>query len=90
MAIITKKILPEWFDAIESGKKKYELRLADFDIQDGDTLRLEEWIGEGVDRTFTGRFLEKKINYVRKVDLAGWVKNQPELNDKGFYVLQFD
>ncbi len=27
MPTITKKILPEWFDAIESGKKKYELRI---------------------------------------------------------------
>lgn len=90
MSTITKKILPEWFEAIQSGKKKYELRLADFDIQDGDILRLEEWIGENENRKFTGRFMEKKINYVRKVDLDSWIKNQPELKEKGFYVLQFD
>lgn len=90
MSTITKKILPEWFDAIESGKKKYELRLADFDIQDGDTLRLEEWVGEDEDRKFTGRFIEKKITYVRKVNLKEWIENQPELTEEGFYVLQFE
>ncbi len=90
MTTITKKILPEWFDAIASGKKKYELRLADFDIEDGDILRLEEWTGEGDDRKPTGRVIEKKVNYVRKVDLSAWENSQPEIKDKGFFVLQFD
>ncbi len=43
MAIINKKIWPEYFDAITSGKKKYELRLNDFEVNEGDTLVLEEW-----------------------------------------------
>ncbi len=90
MAVIIKKILPEWFDQIVSGQKKYELRLADFEIQDGDILRLEEWAGEGVNRKATGRFIEKKVNYVRKIDLQAWVDQQPEIKEKGFYVLQFD
>jgi ASC-1-like (ASCH) protein len=74
MAKITKKIDTEWFDAIESGKKKYELRLADFDIQEGDILRLEEWVREGENRKPTGRVLEKKIGYVRKVDMNAWLE----------------
>ncbi len=90
MAIITKKILPEWFDAIASGQKKYELRLADFDIQEGDTLRLEEWVGEGEGRKATGRVIEKKISYVRNFDVDTWMKQQPEIKEKGMYVLQFD
>ncbi len=90
MATITKKILPEWFDAIQSGQKKYELRLADFHIKDGDTLRLEEWDGTGEDRKPTGRVMEKTVTYARKIDLDGWIKMQPELTEKGFYVLQFD
>ncbi|MFA6416270.1 MAG: DUF3850 domain-containing protein [Candidatus Paceibacterota bacterium] len=90
MKTITKKIDTEWFEMIIAGKKKYELRLADFEVEDGDTLRLEEWVGTGADRKPTGRFVEKKIRYVRKVDLKSWVESQPELMDKGFYVLQFD
>lgn len=90
MSVIIKKIVPEWFDAIASGKKKFELRLSDFQIGEDDILRLEEWIGEGKDRKPTGRFLEKKVNYVRKVDLKSWIKEQPELVEKGFYVIQLD
>ncbi len=89
MKTITKKIVPEWFEAIASGKKDYELRLADFDIEDGDTLRLEEWAGEGEKRKVTGRVLEKKVTHVRKVDLDAWIQQQPELMQKGFYVIRF-
>jgi len=43
MAIIYKKIWPEYFKKIISGEKKFELRLADFEINESDTLVLEEW-----------------------------------------------
>ena len=43
MAIIKKKIWPEYFELVSSGKKKFELRLADFDVKEGDALSLEEW-----------------------------------------------
>lgn len=38
-----KKVWPEYFENILSGKKKYELRLNDFDVKEGDVLVLEEW-----------------------------------------------
>jgi hypothetical protein len=90
MKTITKKIDTEWFEMIISGKKKFELRLADFNIEDGDILRLEEWEGEGKDRKATGRFIEKQVQYARKVDLGDWISQQPELIKDGFYVLQFE
>jgi hypothetical protein len=34
--------------------------------------------------------MEKVVTYVRHVDLAGWLETQPEIKEKGFYVLQFD
>ncbi len=89
MVVITKKIDPVWFDMILSGKKKFEIRLADFDITEGDILRLEEYT-EGQDRQPTGRFIEKTVTYVRKPNLKDWVEKQPELLDKSFYVIQFD
>lgn len=95
MKTIVKKIDQEWFDLILAGKKKYELRLADFDIEEGDILRLEEytkngWVGDKEDRKPTGRFIEKKVTFVRKVDLKDWVEIQPELMEKGFYTIQFE
>ena len=90
MSTVTKKITPGYFEKIVSGKKKFELRLADFDIVEGDTLRLEEWTSVGADRQPTGRYLEKVVTFVRKVDIHEWTSRQPELEEKGFYVIQFD
>lgn len=87
MATIIKKIDTQWFELILSGKKKYELRLADFDIQEGDILRLEEY---NEDKKPTERFIEKIVTYVRKPDLAGWIEKQPELLEKSFYVISFE
>lgn len=88
MKTIIKKIDTEWFEAILNGEKDYELRLADFDIETGDILRLEEWTG-GKNRKPTGRVIEKQVSYVRKVDLKSWLEQQPELLEKGFYVIRF-
>lgn len=86
MTIIKKKILPEYFELIKSGKKKFELRLADFDVKEGDTLILEEWTGLGADRKPTGRTIEKKVGYVLKFDLDKF--GQKEAIEKhGLYVL---
>jgi len=90
MRTITKKIDTHWFDMILAGKKKFELRLADFDIADGDTLRLEEWIGDEENRKPSGRFIDKKVTYVQKVELKDWIERQPSLLEDGFYVIQFD
>lgn len=95
MATITKKIDTEWFELILAGKKKYELRLADFDIEEGDILRLEEytkngWVGDKEDRKPTGRFIEKKVTFLRKTNLKEWIDTQPELLEKGFYTIQFE
>lgn len=89
MATITKKIDPIWFEMILSGRKKFEIRFADFVIQEGDTLRLEEYT-DGQERKPTGRFMEKTVTYVRKPNLKEWMEKQPELLEKSFYVIQFD
>lgn len=90
MARIVKKILPEYFDLILSGKKKYEFRLADFDVEDGDTLVLEEWDSQDKKtRKQTGRIIEKKVNYVRKFTLEDF-KQMEEMKEKGFYIIQFE
>lgn len=64
MQTINKKIWPEYFEAVKSGKKTFELRLADFDLQEGDTLVLEEW--DPKTQEYTGRKIEKKVGYVMK------------------------
>lgn len=41
--IVRKKILPEYMDLIVEGKKNFEIRRDEDDIQEGDILVLEEW-----------------------------------------------
>lgn len=36
MVVIQKKIQPKYFELVKSGKKKFELRLADFKAKEGD------------------------------------------------------
>ena len=87
---IVKKILPEYFDLVASGKKKFEFRLADFDVEEGDTLVLEEWDSlDQATRKPTGRSIEKEVTYKIKLDLDSF-DQQEEIEQKGFYIIQFE
>ena len=56
------KILPQWFEDIKTGKKKFELRKADRDFKVGDYLYLREFEnGE-----YTGRNCYVVIKYIFK------------------------
>ncbi len=59
-----KKVLPEYFEAILSGSKTFELRLADWQCEEGDELVLREW--EAKSKKYTGREITKKVGYVLK------------------------
>lgn len=85
MAIINKKVWPDSFDLVVSGKKRFELRLADFDIREGDTLVLEEW--DPKIKEYTGRKVEKKVDYILKFNLDKYGQEQ-EIIEKGLYVIQ--
>ena len=85
--IIKKKMWPEYYDAISSGKKKFDFRVADFDVNEGDTLVLEEWDPET--KEYTGRTIEKNITFVGKFDLNAF--NQRELiEEKGFVIMSLE
>ncbi len=85
MKITKKKITPEYFELVSSGRKKFELRLADFDVKEGDTLILQEY----KDGKFTGRALEKKVGYILKFDLDKFGQRK-QILEKGLYVIQFE
>ncbi len=85
MAIIKKKTWPEYFELVKSGKKKIDLRLADFDIREGDVLVLEEW--DPKENKYTGRKIEKKVDYILKFDLDDFGQKE-EVENKGLYIIQ--
>ncbi len=85
--MIKKKVWKEYFELIASGKKKTELRLADFDIQEGDTLILEEWDKDK--QEYTGRKIETTATYILKTkDVSFW--SQDDIDKYGFQIIQFE
>lgn len=88
MAIIKKKIWPEYFDDIVSGKKKYELRLNDFDVSEGDTLVLEEWNPKT--KEYTGRKIDKKVTYVGKFKINKLFWTEKEIKEKGIQIISLE
>jgi hypothetical protein len=88
MAVIRKKSWPENYETLASGKKKFDLRLNDAEVKEGDTLVLEEW--DPKTQRYTGRTLEKKITYVApfKIDESFWPEEEIKL--KGFQILSLE
>ena len=86
MSIIKKKTWPELFEAVLSGKKNFDLRLNDFDVNEGDTLILEEY--DPKTQEYTGRKIEKKVTFVSKFkldELFNWPEK--EVKEKGIQVI---
>jgi len=88
MAIIKKKTWPEQFEAIMSGKKKFDLRLNEFEAKEGDTLVLEEYNPDS--GQYTGRKLEKKISYVFKFTTSQLWWPEEEVKAKGLQILSLE
>jgi len=87
MAIIYKKVRKEYFEQIISGKKKLELRLADFEVNENDILVLEEWDKDK--KEYTGRKIEVVATYILKTKgLTFWT--QEEVEKYGFQIIQFE
>ena len=88
MKTIEKKCWPEYFQAVLEGKKKFELRLNDFEVAEGDTLKLREWDPETKD--YTGRELEKKVTYVKDFKVDDLFGQSEEIMEKGFKVISLE
>ncbi len=83
---IEKKIWPEYFEAVASGDKTFELRLGDFECSAGDVLVLREWNPET--KEYTGRQVEKQVSYVVKTKgQKFW--SEEDVAKHGFQVIGF-
>lgn len=88
MATIRKKVWLGYFDDKLSGKKKYELRLNDFDVQEGDTLLLEEW--DQNKQEYTGRKIEKTATHIWKFKIDNLFWPEEEIKAKGIQVISLE
>ena len=84
---IHKKIWPEFFEKVLSGEKRFELRIADFEISPGDTLILEEWNQNT--KSYTGRRLIKNVGYILKSDLDQFGQ-RALIGKHGLYVITLE
>ncbi len=87
MRTIEKKVWPKYFEDIVSGKKKFELRLADFTVEPGDTLILKEWNPDA--QRYTGRQTTVAVTYVFKTKSQTFWPEE-EVAKHGFQVIQFE
>lgn len=89
MAIIKKKCWPEYFEKFCSGERTFELRLADFDLKDGDTLVMEEYEpGKG---NYTGRsasFTCKKVEHSAQNPLEFY--DVEDVRRHGFWIVELE
>jgi len=86
MKKIIKKVWPEYFEKIISGDKTFEIRLADWDCEEGDVLVLKEW--DPKTKKYSERVIEKKITSIYKTkDLSFWTKD--EIDKYGFQIIGF-
>jgi len=83
--IIKKKTWPKYFQEILEGKKKFEVRLADFEIKEGDTLILEEYNPET--KKYTGRAIKKEVGFVTKFNPIR-AHSQEEIKKYGFWEIE--
>jgi len=84
---IYKKILPEYFQKILEGTKKHEVRLADWECNEGDVLVLQEVDSDT--KELTGREIEKEVRSVwRTKDGSFWPKE--EVEEYGYQIISFD
>jgi len=88
MKRIRKKVWPEYFEAIFNGKKNYELRLNNFEINEGDILFLEEWNPQT--KSYTGRSIEKKVSYVGRFEIDKLFWSEKEIKDKGIQIISLE
>lgn len=82
---IIKKIWPEFFERILSGEKRFDLRLADFEVKEGDVLVLKEYNPKK--KEFTGRELRKKIGKVIFVNPTK-MHSLEEIKKYGFNIIE--
>lgn len=76
--MVEKKILPQYFGAVVAGKKNFELRKDEDDIEVNDLLMLREWNG----MQYTGRSTARKVTYV--------LRNVPEYGlQEGYCIIGF-
>ncbi|MCK5594153.1 MAG: DUF3850 domain-containing protein [Candidatus Aenigmarchaeota archaeon] len=82
---IEKKVQEKYFSAVNDGAKRFEVRLADFDCREGDTLVLKEQ-EDGTDK-LTGKTQDCEILYKFNTKDMEKYHTKEEIDKYGFVIL---
>ena len=84
---IKKKTWPEYFEKIVKGEKNIEVRLADFKLNKGDILVLEEYNPKT--KKYTGRIIKKRVqNLIKWNPTASY--SLEDIKKFGFYEIEME
>ena len=82
---IEKKVQEKYFNAVNDGAKRFEVRLADFDCKEGDTLILKEQ-KDGTN-TLTGKTQDCEILYKFNTKYMEKYHTKDEIEKYGFVII---
>ena len=84
---IPKKTWPDFFELMISGKKNVDVRLADFDLKEGDEILFREYCPKS--RKYTGRSILRKVKNLVFVNFSQF-NTVGEILGKGHYIMEFE
>ena len=84
MAEIRKRCWPEIFEKVMKGEKNFDIRLANFEINKGDTLVLQEF---DPNTGYTGKEIQKCVANVTKLQLLDF-HNVEEIRKFGHMIIE--
>lgn len=80
---IIKKVQSEYFNDIVDGRKRFEVRLADFSCSPGDVIELHEQIGDKL----TGRKIDCELLYKLNTKAVEKFYTKEEIDKYGLLIL---
>jgi len=83
---IVKKIWPDKFEIDKN--LNLDFRLADFDLDEGDTIIFKEWDHDT--KEFTGREYKKIVKKVVKSESPTRYWKPEEMKEHGMYLMQYE
>jgi len=83
---IKKKVWPQYFQLLLDGKKNFDIRLADFNLKEGDIIVYEEY--DPNTKKYSGRSLKKQVKSLRKFNVTDF-NSIEEIEKYGHYAIEF-
>ncbi|MBI2044014.1 DUF3850 domain-containing protein [Candidatus Pacearchaeota archaeon] len=84
---IRKKCWPEMFQRLSNSKKSTDVRLADFELNEGDVIVFEEY--SPLTKEYTGKVLKKTVTNIKKIKVTDF-NSIEDITKHGHYVIELE